>query len=119
MLFGEEGWTDQPTLEWMQVASVYNPSDEPIQMAFAGTPMSFYRLPELIEGEQMLVMPFPAGGTLESLLGLTFLAGDAFTYFDSATASNVTCSFDGSSWDRIPTLSVGEAAILSLVPRER
>lgn len=118
-LYDGTQWSAQATLQWKQAGAVYNPSKQPLIFGLIGLVDSSAAQPDLVEGEQLLVLPTPAGGTLESLLNIGFSAGDSFTYLDGDAGAYRTCTYDGNAWDIIPVLNVGEAGILTLSPRDK
>lgn len=112
-------WSAQADLQWKQAGAVFNPSENPLVFGLLGSVDNSAEQPELVEGDQLLVLPTPASGTLESLLNIGFGEGDSFTFLDGRAGAYRSCTYDGKAWDSIPVLNVGEAAILTLAPRNR
>ena len=60
-IFDGTEWSANADLQWKQAGAVYNPSEQPLVFGLVGIVDGEVKQPELVEGEQLLVMPTPAG----------------------------------------------------------
>ncbi len=119
-LFDGVDWADTGVqLTPGQGGMIYNPEadfDWVITGKFTSNPVAPVSL--LHAGVNLVSLKTPEAGVISKLLpGFVFRAGDTVQHVRSLTGDPETHQFDGSSWDVVPVINLGEAFYVTLVPR--
>lgn len=98
---------------------LYNPGDAFRWIVLGGLVSEPLPKAETLQaGANFISFRSPQAGLLTKVLeGFSFRAGDTVQRADSDNGTYLTHTFDGTRWDRIPILNIGEALFITLVPR--
>lgn len=98
---------------------IYNPGDHftwILRGGFVSTADSV--LSKLQTGQNFVALDTPKAGLLTKVLsGFAFQAGDSVQRMVGDNGTYQTYTYDGTSWDGIPVIDIGEAIFITLVPR--
>lgn len=115
--FSANAWS-QPGMTFpLEVAGFFNNPGSSLLWTLSG-PLSMDSTPlSLTTGNNLVALRSPVSGFLTTFLDPPFVAGDTVQVLDPMIGDYRVHHFDGTKWDVIPVVNLGEGFFLNLVPR--